>query len=70
MQLKGKHMSGRPRSRWEQQVRKDITRKDGRTWEVTEEEGLWEVGEALQGGGGGGNLSIFFFTFCSFNNVQ
>jgi hypothetical protein len=30
---KGKCSRVRPRSRWEQQVRKDITQKKGRTWE-------------------------------------
>jgi hypothetical protein len=30
------------RSRWEQQVRKDITQKEAGTWEKIEEEELWE----------------------------
>jgi hypothetical protein len=36
------------RSRWEQQVRKDVIKKEGRQWEETEEELLWkaETGEA------------------------
>jgi hypothetical protein len=33
-------------------------RKEGRTWGVTEEEGLWEIREALQVGC---YLSIYFF---------
>jgi hypothetical protein len=31
MKVKGKCSKGRMRSRWEQQVRKDITQKEGRT---------------------------------------
>jgi hypothetical protein len=27
-----KHLIGRMSSRWEQQVRKDVTKKGGRTW--------------------------------------
>jgi hypothetical protein len=30
MRVKGKCPRGRPRSRWEQQVRKDVTKKEGR----------------------------------------
>jgi hypothetical protein len=32
---------GRPRSRWKQQARKDVTCTEGRTWEDNDE-GLWE----------------------------
>jgi hypothetical protein len=32
MKLKGEYRRGRPRSRWEQQVRKDGIQKEGRTW--------------------------------------
>jgi hypothetical protein len=30
MKVKGKCPSGRPRSRWEQQVRKDVTQREGK----------------------------------------
>jgi hypothetical protein len=32
MKVKGKHLRGRPRSRWEQRVRKDVTQREGRPW--------------------------------------
>lgn len=41
-------------------------RKEGRTWEVTEDR-LWEIRGALQVGC---YLSIFFFIFNSLNDVQ
>jgi hypothetical protein len=41
MKVKGKHPRGRLRSRWEQQVRTDITQKEGRIWEETDVD-LWE----------------------------
>jgi hypothetical protein len=37
MEPKGKCPRGRPRLRWEQQVRKDVTQNEGRTWKETEE---------------------------------
>jgi hypothetical protein len=43
MKVKGKWSCGRLKSRWEQQVRKDITQREGRTRDETEkEEELWE----------------------------
>jgi hypothetical protein len=36
MKANEKHPKGRPRSRWEQ-VRKDVTQKEGIPWEETEE---------------------------------
>jgi hypothetical protein len=39
MEVKGKYIR-RQRSRWEQQVRKDVTQKAGRTWEEIEEKQL------------------------------
>jgi hypothetical protein len=38
-EVKGKCPRGRPRSRWEQQVRKDVIQREGRPWK---EEELWE----------------------------
>jgi hypothetical protein len=38
MKLKGKFPRGRPKSRWEQQVRKDITQREGRPWEEIKKE--------------------------------
>jgi hypothetical protein len=38
MKVKGKRPGGRPRSRWKQQVRNDVTQKEGRKWEEIEEE--------------------------------
>jgi hypothetical protein len=35
---KGNTQEGKPRSQWEQQVRKNITQKEGRTWRKTKEE--------------------------------
>jgi hypothetical protein len=35
-----KGLRGRPRSRWKQQVRKDVTQREGRPWKENEE--LWE----------------------------
>jgi hypothetical protein len=32
MKVKGKFPKGRPRSRWEEQVRKNITQKERRRW--------------------------------------
>jgi hypothetical protein len=40
MKVKGKYPRGRPTSRWEQQVRKDVTQRERRPWEETEEEEL------------------------------
>jgi hypothetical protein len=42
MEVKGKRPRGRPRSRWEQQARKEVTQKEGRTWEEIEEQKLWQ----------------------------
>jgi hypothetical protein len=42
MKVKGKHPRGRPRSRWEQQVREDVTQREVRPWEEIEEMELWE----------------------------
>jgi hypothetical protein len=42
LKVKGKCPRGRLRSTWEQQVRKYITHKEGRSWEETEEQELWE----------------------------
>jgi hypothetical protein len=36
MKVKGKCSGGRPKLRWEEQVRKAVTQKEGRTWEETE----------------------------------
>jgi hypothetical protein len=33
-ETKGKRPRGRPRSRWEQHVRRDATQKEGRTWKT------------------------------------
>jgi hypothetical protein len=41
IKVKGKHPRGKLKSRWEQQVRKDVTQNEGRTWEETEEWELW-----------------------------
>jgi hypothetical protein len=38
IKVKGKRQRGRPRSRWKQQVRKNVTQEEGRTWEEIEEE--------------------------------
>jgi hypothetical protein len=40
--MKLKERPKRPRSRWKQEVREDVTQKEGRAWEETEEEGLEE----------------------------
>jgi hypothetical protein len=37
MNMTGKHPRGRPRSRKKQQVRKDVTQREGMSWEETEE---------------------------------
>jgi hypothetical protein len=42
MKVKGKCQRGRPRSRWEKQVRKDITQREERQEEEIEQEELWE----------------------------
>jgi hypothetical protein len=43
MKLKGNHPRGRPRSRWEQQVRRDVIDEERRISGEVEEEGeLWE----------------------------
>jgi hypothetical protein len=44
MTVKGKCPRGRLRSRMEQEVRKDVTQKEGRPGEEIEKE-LWEGGE-------------------------
>jgi hypothetical protein len=41
MKLRGKILRGRLRSRWEQQVRKDVMQMDGRIWEEIEKR-CWE----------------------------
>jgi hypothetical protein len=33
MEIKWKQPRGRQRLRWEQQIRKNVTQKEGRTWE-------------------------------------
>jgi hypothetical protein len=38
MKAKGKCLRWRMRSRWEHHVRKDVTQKEGKTWEEIEEE--------------------------------
>jgi hypothetical protein len=40
MKVKGKRLRGRPRSRWEQQVRNDVIQREGKTWEEIEEEAV------------------------------
>jgi hypothetical protein len=43
MKVKGKCPRGRLRLRWEQQIKKAVTKKKGRTWEESwEEEEPWE----------------------------
>jgi hypothetical protein len=42
IKLKEERPRGRPRTRWEQEVRKDVIQKEGRAWEETEEEKLGE----------------------------
>jgi hypothetical protein len=45
---KQKCLRGRPRSRWEQQVMKDM-QKEERTWEEIEEEELWKDRDTVDG---------------------
>lgn len=42
IKIRGKHPTGRPRSRWEQQVKGVITQKGGRSLEDTDEEEFWK----------------------------
>jgi hypothetical protein len=48
MKAEGTFPRGRQISRWEQQVRKDVTQKQ-RTWEHTEQEELWEDRDRWRG---------------------
>jgi hypothetical protein len=48
MTVKGKCPKGRLKSRWGQQVRKDVTWSEGRPFEETEEE-LWEDSDKWRG---------------------
>jgi hypothetical protein len=38
MKLRGKCLTGIPRSRWKQHARRDVSQKEGRTWEGTEKD--------------------------------
>lgn len=40
--VKGKYPRERLGSRWEQEVKKDVTEKQGRTWGKAEEEEIWK----------------------------
>jgi hypothetical protein len=42
MKIKGIRRGGSPRSRWEQQIMKYVKQNEGRIWDGTEEEGLWQ----------------------------
>jgi hypothetical protein len=44
MKLKGKCLTGIPRSSWEQHVRRNVSQMKGKTWETTEKDELWEDG--------------------------
>jgi hypothetical protein len=45
--VKGKYPKGRPRSIWEQQVRKDVTQMEERSWKMESE--LWEDKDRWRG---------------------
>jgi hypothetical protein len=43
MKLRGKYSAERLKSKWEQQVRRNVSQKKGTTWEEVEDnEELWE----------------------------
>jgi hypothetical protein len=48
MKVKGKCPRGKLSTRWKQQVKKDVTQREGRPWEQTEEE-LWEDRDRSRG---------------------
>jgi hypothetical protein len=49
MKVKGTHLKGRPISGLEQQVRKDVIQREGRPWEETEDEELWDDRHSWRG---------------------